>query len=272
MNRELFFILAPIIFEGIIFIMLLIKSSGLIKDNRIAICVLFFISLIIHYAIEGVFISKVHKLTGDWIFKDNLKYLTSLEIYKHFQIITIAIMLFFIFMYGGAIFSELCLPEEAPAGGNILGVLFIAFVYFCIFYGFEDSINKTMANEILDNMEYTVDSEVFYLNTLSDNYFINGNIEGKGTGRFGRYDSYIQGSLLENYELRYAYKKENGEVVIDSLVYTKDNVHIFEDGDNCKPHILKKRFHKKYKDYQEEYYQYDVHIPSMSNVIEIDLN
>lgn len=106
---------------------------------------------------------------------------------------------------------------------------------------------------------------------MRDGYETSGEIKRRNTLGTG----YFYGKIQTNYNLYYAFI-DNGKVIIRSIPYDENTVNIYEIGNNDKPRIISHKYYKSYScekghNKYEEYYTYDIYIPSMSNSIIVDM-
>ena len=264
MSKLLFFILMPIIFEGI---MLIINecSCGWEYGNLKKQFGLFSILLIIDYIIEAIYLCSVKNILGVWIFSEEFDKMQTYDTYPMFVFCSILYIILCI------LFTAISLDDLSVDHLPVVHTMFLV-LFFIAF----SSINTNQLHTELDKahfqeMEYVVEENTVYLKALGDGHTTTGSMNGSlmlGTG-------YIQGNITDNYNLYYAYTGSNGETVIDSLVYNNNTVDIYEEGPDCIPRIVFTKYSKEYEtDYNhhsDEYYHYDIYIPSISNEIKVDM-
>jgi len=264
MSRLLFFILMPLIFEGIM-LGLNEAGGGWGSGNLKKEIGLFSILLLLDYAIETIYLVIIKNILGVWIFEKDFETIESYGTYEAFKICAIIYIVPCVLVTFVSI-NDLCIDHFPAIHSLVLTALFV--VFCCITVPLlHEEIDKTQFKA----MEYTVEENTIYLKALGDGHTTTGSVNGKMT--FG--SGYIQGNISDNYNLYYAYEGSNGETVIDSLIYNKDLVNIFEKGPDCIPRLVIIRHFKEYKTdyntYSDEYYSYDIYIPSISNEINIDM-
>ena len=264
MNRLLFFILMPIIFEFIMF--LIYHFSNDWTDNIKREAKIFSVLLIIDYIIEFIYLKIVRNILGVWIFSKEFNNVETYESYSNFVVLSIIYIIATIVL--SLVTCKICSDNELPIMHTI--VLIILFAVFC---GFQTSyIHESQDDNAFNSIGYQTEENTIYLRAMGDGRETSGDIQGRshpGTG-------YIQGKIETNYNLYYAFIDENGKTIIRSIPYNENNVNIYEIGDEGDPRIV---FHKYYKSYScesahdkyDEYYIYDIFIPSISSSVNIDM-
>lgn len=260
MGRLMFFIFMPIIFE---FICFLISHFNLDWFDSLKQEIgLFSVLLFIDYIIEFVYLIIIKKNLEVWIFDNSFK--DEYGLYSMFVGLSIIYIICTIFF--GLLFSVFD-DDELPIWHTI--VLIICFVIFCMIE--VSTIHKIKDDEIFNSLAYQEEQNTIYLHAMRDGRETSGEVNGRsalGTG-------WIHGKIETNYNLYYAFI-DNERVVIRSISYNENNVNIYEIGDSGEPRIIFHKFYKSYicekgHDKYDEYYIYDIYIPSISNSIKIDM-
>lgn len=259
MGRLMFFIFMPIIFE---FICFLISHFNLDWFDSLKQEIgLFSVLLLIDYIIEFIYLIIIKKNLGVWIFNNSFN-----DEYGSFSMfVTLSIVYIMVTIFFGSLFSDF--HDGIPIWHTI--VLTICFVIFCMIE--VSMIHKSKEDKVFESLTYQEEQNTIYLHAMGDGHETSGEVNGRsrlGTG-------WIHGKIETNYNLYYAFI-DNERVVIRSIPYNEDNVNIYEIGDNGEPRIV---FHRYYKSYScekghnkyDEYYIYDIYIPSISNSIKIDM-
>ena len=259
MGRLIFFILMPIVYEGI---NLLIHHFGQFNEGdwRSEIKI-YSVLLVIDYIIEIVYSVIIKNALGVWIISsefNNIKTYGVYEIFVFFAIVWIIVSIF--------CKSTLSKNDSIPVFHTIFLVIFFTIFSFMIV----DYIYDRQDQNIFDSLEYQIEDNTIFLRAMSDGHSTTGDIRGHSFLGSG----YIQGEMADNYNLYYAFVNDHRETVIQSITYN-NSVHIYEEGESCEPRIV---FHKYYKTYEsehnslyDEYYTYDIFIPSMVDGVRIDM-
>lgn len=259
MGRIMFFVLMPIIFEFICFLIShfnLDWFDGLKQEIG-----LFSALLFIDYIIELIYLIIIKKNLGVWI-SDN-SFNDEYGSYSMFVVLSIIYIIFTIFF--SLIFSAF--NDGLPIAHTI--ILIICFAIFCMIE--VSMIHENKDDKIFESLSYQEEQNTIYLHAMGDGHETSGEVNGKshlGTG-------WIHGKIETNYNLYYAFIDDE-RVVIRSIPYNENNVNIYEIGDNGEPRIVFHRYYKLYScekghDKYDEYYIYDIYIPSISNSIKIDM-
>lgn len=234
MEKLLFFIFMPIVYEGISFV---IASNGWEYDNRKARLSLYSILLTIDYLIELIYLMLCKNVLGFWIIDGKQD---DLGAFSWFCICAL-IYIFFMGVFS-AVFS-LCSDNIPIIHTIILIVLFIISCFMEI-----PNLYRLKDEAIFNEMPYEVNEKTIYLKPIEDN-------------------SYLKGEISQGYIVYYAYLSENGETIIHSFVYGQ-NTNIYEEGTSCVPRIIIKNYSKHldsfYGDFNNEYSVWDIYIPSLS--------
>lgn len=255
MGRLLFFIFMPLVFEGIMLLFEIFKRQYF-KGNKTRI-IFFSVLTFIDYAIELIFLVSVYSISGEWLTKNSIVYNSSEVILEAFVTCAAIVIILAVVLS----FTDI-LYDEIPIAHTLATI--ILFFFFCIFL--LSTFSTELKKEIFENTEYElVEEKEVDLRALTDTITISGELNGY------RHRSYIQGTLEENYSLSYAYVAENGETAIKTIEYNDDTVDIFEDGEGCRAYIKSTKYYKEYKDLRHEYSTYEIHIPSITTVVELDL-
>lgn len=264
MDRILFFTLMPIIFE---LIMCFIYCFPYNLDESIGKEIkLFIVLLIVDYIIEFIYLIIIRNILGVWIFSEEFNCIKTYDTYSNFVIFSIVLIIVKICL--SLTNRDMFYNYELPIANTI--ILIICFTVFSIMESF--SIHEFQDNDIFNSMSYQTKEDTIYIKSIRDGKEISGSIYGRK--RFGA--GCIQGEIETNYNLYYAFVDDNGKTVIKSIPYNENNVNIYEIDDKEKPRIV---LHKYYKSYScekghnkyDEYYIYDIFVPSISNYICIDM-
>lgn len=259
MGKLMFFIFMPIIFEFICFLMSHFNLDWF--DNLKQEIGLFSVLLFIDYIIEFIYLIIIKKNLGVWIFGNSFNdESVSFSMFVVLSIIYIIGTIFF-----GLLFSDF--NDGIPIWHTI--VLMICFVIFCMIE--VSMIHSDKDDDIFASLSYQEEQNTIYLHAMRDGHETSGEVNGRshlGTG-------WIQGKIETNYNLYYAFI-DNERVVIRSIPYNENNVNIYEIGNSGEPRIVFHKFYKSYScekghDKYDEYYIYDIYIPSISNSIKIDM-
>lgn len=264
MNRLLFFILMPIIFEFIMFLIYHFSNDWTENIKREA--KIFSVLLMVDYIIEFIYLKIIRNILGVWIFSKEFNNIETYGTYSDFVILSVIYIIATVLL--SLITCETFSDDEFPIIHTI--ILIICFVIFCFIE--TSAIHDSQDDNAFNSMEYQIEENTIYLRAMGDGRETSGDIHGRshlGTG-------YIQGKIETNYNLYYAFIDENGKTIIRSIPYNENNVNIYEIGDEGNPRII---FHKYYKSYScedghdkyDEYYIYDIYIPSISNSVNIDM-
>lgn len=256
MGRLMFFIFMPIIFE---FICFLISHFNLDwYENLKQEIGLFSVLLFIDYIIEFIYLLIIKKNLGVWIFSNSFN--DECQSYSIFVLLSIVYIIITIFL---GMFENDGIP--------ICHTIFLI-IFFAIFCCMQTSIiHDDKDNNEFNLLAYQEEQNTIYLHAMGDGRETSGEVNGRshlGTG-------WIHGKIETNYNLYYAFI-DNERVVIRSIPYNENNVNIYEIGDNGEPRIVFHRYYKSYSckkghDKYDEYYIYDIYIPSISNSIKIDM-
>lgn len=260
MERLMFFIFMPIIYEFICFLISYFNLDWF--DSLKQEIGLFSILILIDYIIEFIYLIIIKKNLGIWIFDDSFN--DKCGSYSMF--IVLSIMYIIITIFFGLLFSDF--DDVIPITHTIILIIF--FAIFCMIE--VSMIHECKDDDVFDSLTYQEEQNTIYLHAMGDGQETSGDIHGRshlGTG-------YIQGKIETNYNLYYAFIDENEKTIIRSILYNENNVNIYEIGDEGDPRIV---FHKYFKSYccekghdrYEEYYIYDIYIPSISNSVNIDM-
>lgn len=259
MGRLMFFIFMPIIFEFICFLISHFNLDWF--DNLKQEIGLFSALLLIDYIIEFIYLIIVKRNLGVWIFSNSFND----EFGSFSMFVTLSIIYIMVTIFFGLLFSVF--DNGIPIWHTI--VLIICFSVFCMIE--VSMIHESKDDKVFESLDYQEEQNTIYLHTMGDGRETSGEVNGRshlGTG-------WIHGKIETNYNLYYAFI-DNERVVIRSIPYNEDNVNIYEIGDIGEPRIVFHRYYKSYScekghDKYNEYYIYDIHIPSISNSIEIDM-
>ncbi len=180
-----------------------------------------------------------------------------------FVVLSIIYIIFTIFF--GLLFSVF--NDGSPIVHTI--VLIICFTIYCMIE--VSMIHEGKDDDIFSSLSYQEEQNTIYLHAMGDGREASGEVNGRshlGTG-------WIHGKIETNYNLYYAFV-DNERVIIRSIPYNENSVNIYEIGDSGEPRIVFHRYYKSYScekghDKYDEYYIYDIYIPSISNSIEIDM-
>ena len=262
----MFFILMPIIFEFYMSLILHYSQCNYqikeIEGNFKVEVIIFFIFLVINYLIEFIHLKKIRNMLGVWMFSKEFNNIETYNIFHDF--VMTSIICFGLIGLISLIVKEICTDYEII----FWHVAALIVVIICIYIMPIASLHDSQEDALFDSINYTVDENTIYLTSIGDGREISGDIHG---GRF-----YVEGKIETNYELYYAFINENGITIIKSIPYNENNVKIHEIGDVGEPRIV---FHKYYKSYScpighekyDEYYIYDIYIPSISNSLKLDM-
>lgn len=259
MGRLIFFIFMPIIFE---FICFLISHFNLDWFDSLKQEVeLFSVLLFIDYIIEFLYLIIIKKNLGVWIFDNSFN--DKCGSYSMFVILSIIYIIFTIFL--GLLFGTF--EDGKPIAHTT--VLIIFFAIFCMIE--VSMIHEYKDDDIFDSLAYQEEQNTIYLHAMGDGHETSGEVNGRSTLGTG----WIHGKIETNYNLYYAFIG-NERVVIRSIPYNENNVNIYEIRDSGEPRIVFHKFYKSYScekghDKYDEYYIYDIYIPSISNSIKIDM-
>lgn len=255
----MFFIFVPIIFEFICFLISHFNLNW--YDSLKQEIGLFSVLLFIDYIIEFIYLIIIKKNLGVWIFKKSFN--DECGAYSMFVVLSIVYIIITIFF--GALFSDF--DDWVPIAHTV--VLAICFIFFCMIE--VSMIHENKDDNVFESFAYQEEQNTIYLHAMDDGHETSGEVNGKshlGTG-------WIHGKIETNYNLYYAFIDDE-RVVIRSIPYNENNVNIYEIGDNGEPRIVFHRYYKLYScekehDKYDEYYIYDIYIPSISNSIKIDM-
>lgn len=259
MERLMFFIFMPIIFEFICFLISHFNLNWF--DSLKQEIGLFSVLLFIDYIIEFIYLIIIKKNLGVWIFKKS--FIDECGAYSMFVVLSIVYIIITIFF--GELFSAF--DDGVPIAHTV--VLVICFIFFCIIE--VSLIHENKDDNVFELLAYQEEQNTIYLHAMGDGRETSGEVNGRshlGTG-------WIHGKIETNYNLYYAFI-DNERVVIRSIPYNENNVNIYEIGDNGEPRIVFHRYYKSYScekghDKYDEYYIYDIYIPLISNSIKIDM-
>lgn len=260
-ERLLFFIFMPIVFEGIMFLLNFFRGGW--ADGEVKKQLGFFsVLLLVDYIIEVIYLKVVKGILGVWVFSDEFVSIESHGTYEFFVFCSVVYIIICII----ASFIDFD-DDELPIMHTI--ILIICFIAFSTTNTI--TLHESIDEAVFNSMEYQVHEDTIYLRAMGDGHTTTGSVHGSsvlGTG-------YIQGKIADNYNLYYSFVDSNGETVIQSLVYNNDSVNIYEEGESCTPRIVFKKYHKSYEtehnSFYNEYYIYDIYIPSMIDGVKIDM-
>lgn len=259
MGRLLFFILMPIVYEGI---NLLIHHFGQYREGNWRSEIKFYsILLAIDYIIEIIYSVIIKNVLGVWIISskfNNIETYGAYGIFVFFAVVWIIVSIFF----------KAALDEND--GMPVFHTIFLVILFAIFSFIMVDYIHDTQDQGIFDSLEYQLEDNTIYLRAMGDGHTTTGDIQGRSFLGSG----YIQGNIADNYNLYYAFVNENGETVIQNIPYN-NSVHIYEEGESCEPRIVFHRYYKsyvsEYNSFYNEYYTYDIFIPSMIDGVRIDM-
>ena len=200
MGRIMFFVLMPIIFEFICFLIShynLDWFDGLKQEIG-----LFSALLFIDYIIELIYLIIIKKNLGVWIFDNSFN--DEYGSYSMFVVLSIIYIIFTIFF--SLIFSAF--NDGLPIAHTI--ILIICFAIFCMIE--VSMIHENKDDKIFESLSYQEEQNTIYLHAMGDGRETSGEVNGRshlGTG-------WIHGKIETNYNLYYAFI-DNERVVIRSF-------------------------------------------------------
>lgn len=209
-----------------------------IAKNRVLI---FAIKCLFYYLIEIIYCILMNNMFGTLpIFKAEIDTIDGCNIMFVFCSI--------VFILVHSFFTPMCMcvgegPSYPIAHIIVLFFLFGIYMSFC---------NSNANSYYLSAQDWCQETYTTNLYSLGDSTSVDGSITGS------RY--YIRGSISDSYKIYYSFLDQNGDIVINNIVYDQNTVKIRED-DNEIPRLETTKHYRSYKDEYEEYYTYRIYIP-----------
>lgn len=244
-ERLLFFILAPIIFKGIIFS--IISLCNYWKKNKRENKFILLTSLLVDYITEFFYLKTVKDILGVWIFDSDFVNIESYDVYKVFVIFSII---------ANILLCVIVLFDETILKTPMSSIIVLFFIFICFNTGHSIILRSRIFDteqDIFYSMEYQMQENTFCLQTMKDGNNI---------------------LIADNY-LHYSYIDDSGKMIMEKI-WNNGNVNIYEDRENSIPRVVYKKYYKSYKtknnSFYNAYYVYDFYVSSTIDCINFDIN